>query len=99
MKKRSIPNLDEHMQVLRQMQEVGTDDFFYTRLRGRLQPTGSGPGWVLPFKPAWVLGGLLALLVVNGYVVSQELKEKKTETSYTIQEFAKSYDQTINTTY
>jgi hypothetical protein len=99
MKKRSIPNLDEHMQVLRQMKEVGTDDFFYTRLRGRLQPTSSGPGWVLPFKPAWVLGGLLALLVVNGYVVSQELKEKKTETSYTIQEFAKSYDQTINTTY
>jgi hypothetical protein len=99
MKKRSIPNLDEHMQVLRQMQEVGTDDFFYTRLRGRLQPVSAGRGWVLPFKPAWVLGGLLALLVVNGYVVSQELKEKKTETSYTIQEFARSYDQAINTTY
>ncbi len=99
MKKRSTPNLDEHLQVLNQMREVGTDDFFYTRLRGRLQHTSSPPGWVLPFKPVWVLGLLLILLAVNGYVLRQEQKEKRYETTYTIQEFAQLYDQTISTTY
>ncbi|HLO83102.1 MAG TPA: hypothetical protein VK166_19200 [Chitinophagaceae bacterium] len=98
MKKKSIPSLDEHMQVLSQMQEVGTDEFFYTRLKGKLQNTSSAQGWVLPVKPAWVLATLLILLLVNGYVLKQEQKEKETA-PYTIQEFAKSYDQTINTTY
>jgi hypothetical protein len=98
MKKKSIPNLDEHMQVLSQMQEVGTDEFFYTRLRGKLESANNQGGWVLPVKPAWVLATLLILLLVNGYVLTQEQKEKKT-TPYTIQEFAKSYDQTINTSY
>jgi hypothetical protein len=98
MKKRSIPDLDEHMKVFSQMKGVGTDDFFYTRLTGRLQG-GFSEGWVLPFKPVWVLGTLLVLLAVNGYLLMPEHKTKKSETDYTIEEFARSYDQTINAPY
>ncbi len=98
MKKNSTPILDEHLKLLQQMQEVDSEEFFYTRLRARMENKNDA-SWVLPFKPALVLGSLLVLLLVNTFLLRSEWQGEKQESPATIQEFAKSYDQTINTSY
>jgi hypothetical protein len=98
MNKNSTPMLDEHLQILQQMQEVDAEEFFYTRLRARMELQHDS-GWVLPFRPVWVLGCLMILFVINAFLLAQEWKEQKSESASTIQEFAKSYDQTISTPY
>jgi hypothetical protein len=109
MNKNSTPLVDEHLQSLQGMREATTDDFFYTRLKGRMlarQKGGQGndtrQGWSLPLKPVWVIGTLSLLLAVNGFMLSQQLKGDKTKTatsSPSLQSFAESYDQTIASSY
>jgi hypothetical protein len=109
MNKNSTPLVDEHLQSFQGMQEATTDDFFYTRLKGKMlarQKGGQGneprQGWSLPLKPVWVIGTLSLLLVVNGFMLSQQSKNNKTKmatSSPSLQNFAASYDQTISSSY
>ena len=101
MKRQSTLLVDEHLQSLRGMQEAGTDDFFYTRLRGRMEKNQAQQGWNFPLKPAWIVGTLALLLAINGFMLSQQFKTNKTKTSTssTLQNFAESYDQTISSSY
>jgi len=101
MNKNSTPLVDDHLQGFVGMQEATTDDFFYTRLKGRMQG-GSRQAWSLPLKPIWVIGTLTLLLVVNGFMLSQQFKSGKintTASSPALQNFAESYDQTITSSY
>jgi hypothetical protein len=102
MKKNSTPLVDEHLESLLGMQEAGTDDFFYTRLKGRMQGNQSRQGWSLPLKPVWVIGTLAFLLAINGFMLSQQFKSSKiktTSSSSSLQNFAESYDQAISSSY
>ena len=105
MKKRATPLVDEHLQAFNGMQEAGTNDFFYTRLKARMLTRGADKtlqGWSLPLKPVWVLGTLTLLLTVNGYMLSRQAKTKpgmSTATAYSLQNFAESYDQAISSSY
>ncbi|SRR5258705_5890664 len=101
MKKKSTALVDEHLQSLQGMQEAGTDDFFYTRLKARIEKDKAQQGWSFPLKPAWVVGSLVLLLAVNGFMLSQKFKPSKTQktSSSTLQSFAESYDQTITSSY
>ena len=99
MKQKCTPLVDEHLQSLTGMQEATTDEFFYTRLKGRMQDVSPRQSWSLPLKPVWVIGTLILLLAVNGFMLSQQVKTKKPATvanSNSIQNFAESYDQTIS---
>lgn len=100
MKNNSTPLVDEHLESLLGMQEASTDDFFYTRLKGRMQQTEPSRGWNLPLKPVWVISTLVLLLAVNGFMISQQVKTKTPGTAtsgkYSLQNFAESYDQTIS---
>lgn len=106
MEKRT-PLVDEHLQAMQGMKETGTDDFFYTRLKARMLARREGgereqdeKGWSFPLKPVWVVGTLALLLAINGFMLSQQFKTKKTSSSTgsgsSIQNFASSYDQTIS---
>ena len=101
MNKNSTPLVDDHLQSLLGMQEATTDDFFYTRLKGRMQGNESRQAWSLPLKPVWVIGTLAVLLAVNGFMLSQQFKSGKIKTtsSSSLQSFAESYDQTITSSY
>jgi len=109
MKKKSTPLVDEHLQSIRGMQEMPTDDFFYTRLKARMlaRQTGgekekSQPGWSFPLKPVWVVSTLALLLVVNGFMLLQQSKTKETKSTTvasSLQNFAESYDQSISSSY
>lgn len=99
MEKKSTPSVDEHLQTLQGMQEVGTDDFFYTRLKARMEKEKPQQGWSFPLKPVWVVGTLALLLAVNGFMLSQQAKTKSTTSTSSLQNFAQSYDQTISSSY
>ena len=106
MKQKSTPLVDEHLQAFMGMKEAGTDDFFYTRLKARMQSGGereTGPnGWSFPLKPVWIVSTLALLLAVNGFMLSQRSKTtgvKGNTASTSLQNFAESYDQTISSSY
>lgn len=102
MKKKSTPLVDEHLQSFMGMQEAITDDFFYTRLKARMQKEKSQPGWNFPLKPVWILSTLVFLLAVNSFILSQQFKTKATTSTVSatsLQSFAESYDQTISSSY
>lgn len=97
MKRKSTIPLDEHLPILNEMVEVGTDDFFYTRLKARLEKEADNTVWSFPVKPAWVIAALFILLAVNCFtLISQHNSKDIQNESSTIQSFAASYDQTIN---
>ena len=101
MKKITTPLVDEHLQTIQGLHEVVTDEFFYTRLKARMERSKEEQGWSFPLKPVWIIGTLALLLTVNGFILSQQFTTKKvraTETS-SLQKFAESYDQTISSAY
>jgi len=101
MEKNTTPLVDQHLQTMQGMQEVGTDDFFYTRLKARMDKEQQAQGWSLPLKPVWIAGALTLLLAVNGLMLVQQSRSNKKpkETASSIQTFAESYDQSLTTTY
>jgi len=99
MKNKSTALVDEHLQSIQAMQEGGTDDFFYTRLKARMEKESSVQGWRFPLKPVWIVGTLALLLAVNGFMLKQQFKTKEAKTTAgnsSLQNFAESYDQNIS---
>jgi hypothetical protein len=101
MKKMDTPLVEEHLQSLQGIKETGTDDFFYTRLKARMESALEEEGWSFPLKPVWVIGSMALLLAVNIFMLSQQFKSKKNskQSSATVQGFAEQYDQTISSSY
>ena len=101
MKKTTTALVDEHLQSMQGMKEVGTDDFFYTRLKARMEKDIPVQGWSFPLKPVWLVSALTVLLAVNGFMLAQQFNPKSsaTGTSSSLQNFAQSYDQTISSSY
>ena len=99
MERKSTPLVDEHLQSMLGIKEVGTDDFFYTRLKARMEKENSRQGWNFPLKPVWIVGTLALLLAVNGFMLSQQFKTKSTSSAASLQRFAESYDQSFSSSY
>jgi len=92
--------LEEHLQVLDEMQEVGTDHFFYTRLRARMEAKNVGEVWSFRLRPSLAIPALSILLVLNGFLLFQSTQHKnKRDSAYSIQRFASDYNQSIETIY
>ncbi len=99
MEKIFTPLVDEHLRSFQGMQEVDTDDFFFTRLKARMEKEKSSQGWSFPLKPVWVVGTLALLLAVNSFMLSQQFKTKQKKSTVpvsSLQNFAESYDQSIS---
>jgi hypothetical protein len=99
MNKKDTPLVDEHLHSLQGMQEVDTDDFFYTRLMARMERNNPEKTWNFPLKPVWVVGTLFVLLAINGFMLLQESRSAKNNEyaagASPLQHFASSYDQSI----
>lgn len=94
----NTPLVDEHLQAVEGMKEAETDEFFYTRLKARME-RAIEPGF--PLRPAWLVAILAVFLLVNTLVVSQEIKTSKTTNTESsgFQNFASSYNLTVSTPY
>jgi hypothetical protein len=100
MNKNSNSLLEEHLQVLDELQAVGTDAFFYTRLRARLEARKAGEEWGFRVRPSLAITALTILLVLNGFLLFQFAKnDNKQDGAYSIQRFAADYNQSIETIY
>jgi hypothetical protein len=94
--------LNEHLQSIEGLREVGTDDYFYTRLKAKMEKRNESAGWLFTIKPAWLIGSLILLLAVNGLLLSKQFGDKESTgvgSSSGLQGFAASYDQSISSTY
>ena len=100
MKNTSTSLLEDHLQLLDNMQEVGTDDFFYTRLTARMEARRAGEEWGFMLRPTMAIAALSLLLVLNGFLLFQFSSTKKSQAEgYSIQRFAADYNQSINSIY
>ncbi len=100
MNKNSNSLLEEHLQVLDEMQAVGTDAFFYTRLRARLEARKAGEEWGFKLRSSLAIAALSLLLVLNGFLLFQYAKnDKKQDSAYSIQRFAADYNQSVQSIY
>lgn len=102
MEKKKTILVDEHLQAFTGMQEAGTDDFFFTRLKARMERERPAAGFRFPLHPAWILGSLVLFLAINSFMLLQEFKtNKKNDTAdlSSLQRFAASYDQSLSTSY
>jgi len=100
MKNTSTGLLEDHLQLLNNMQELGTDEFFYTRLRARMEARKAGEEWGFVVRPALAIAALSLLLVLNGFLFFQFSATEKSQTEeYSIQRFAADYNQSINSIY
>ena len=100
MNKNSNSLLEEHLQVLDEMQAVGTDHFFYTRLRARLEARKAGEEWGFKLRSSLAIAALSLLLVLNGFLLFQYAKnDKKQDSAYSIQRFAADYNQSVQSIY
>ena len=97
--KNNTPLVDEHLQSLQGMQETGTDDFFYTRLKARMEKVQPQQGLNLPLKPVWIIGSLVLLLAVNSVMLLQQKETKQQSNTTPIQQLATDYDLTISSSY
>jgi hypothetical protein len=105
MKKRATPLVDEHLESLRGMQLAEAGDFFYTRLKTKMladTEENKDQLWRFPLRPVWIVSTLVLLLGMNGFMLTQQYRSKhigSKSTNSSLQDFAKAYDQTINTSY
>jgi hypothetical protein len=100
MNKKSNSLLEDHLHVLDEMQAVGTNEFFYTRLRARLEERKAGEEWGFKLRPSLAIAALSLLLVLNGFLLFQSTQNKdKQDNAYSIQRFAADYNQSIESIY
>jgi hypothetical protein len=92
--------LEDHLQVLDEMQEPGTDHFFYARMRARMEAKNASEEWGFRLSPSLAISALTILLVMNGFLLFQFAQNKdKQDSAYSIQRFASDYNQSIETIY
>ena len=97
MNKNITSSLDTHLRSFDKMQEASTDEFFYTRLKARIENKEEQKNWSFPLKPVWVISVLIIMLSINSFVLIKQNKNDSNSMSpsQTIQGFAEAYDQQV----
>lgn len=88
--------LENHLQLLNEMAPNHTDDFFYTRLRARMDAEFQENHFIFNLRPGKLIGGLSLLLLLNFTIA---FKQYKNNESYSKYDFAKNYGITIDSPY
>lgn len=101
MKKKIINStlVEEYLQSVNSMQEAQTDDFFYTRLKARMEKQA---GWEFPLKPAWIVTTLALLLLLNSFMAASRFENDnsgKAVATTGLQSFATAYDLSVQSIY
>jgi hypothetical protein len=85
--------VDEYLQSLEGMQQAETKPFFYTRLKSRMDEKKQTQQ-IFNLRPVYVICTLLALLVVNFWMINiqQEYKKQKEAAATSLEGFAEVYN-------
>ena len=98
MEKNTTPLVDTHLESLVGMQEHTTDEYFYTRLKARVDNRAGDELSIGGLKPVWLVGSMAVLFVINVYMLNVKTASNlnnATETN-SIKSFAEAYDQTLS---
>ena len=94
------PLADNYLKLAESLPQQETEDFFYTRLRARMEKTVENKtGWNFSLRPALLIGLLALLLFMNGFLFTRQDKSQPETSGSELQTFATSYDLTITTPY
>ncbi len=96
---RKINIVDEHLESIDSSRQPSTDDFFYTRLKAKME-RGYDTAPLL-MRPSWVVAGLTLLLALNIFMLSNRSANNSGADygSSSQEKFEKDYGFTISTTY
>ena len=94
------PLADDYLKHAESLPQQETDDFFYTRLKSRMEKRDEKKtGWNFSLRPALLIGLLALLLFMNGFLFTRQDKSQPETSGTELQTFATSYDLTITTPY
>ena len=98
MKKHSTALVDAHLESLVGMEEHTTVEYFYTRLKARMDNRAGDELSIAGLKPVWLVGSMAVLFVINICMLSikMETKQLNAAESISIKSFAEAYDQTLS---
>ena len=96
MKNMSNEQFEHEMNIISNLKEVGTPNFFYTRLKARMEKEKLSNEIVYPLKPILVICALTLFLFINSLLLKNDSNIVNTNSSQEMEAFAASYDQTIS---
>ena len=96
MKNMSKEQFEHEINIISNLKEVGAPNFFYTRLKARMEKEKLSNEIVYPLKPILVICALTLFLFINSLLLINDSNIVNTNSSQEMEAFAASYDQTIS---
>jgi len=96
MKNMSNEQFEQEMIIISNLKEVGPPNFFYTRLKARMDKENLSNELASPLKPILVICALTLFLFINSLLLKSDSNLVNTNSSQEMEAFAASYDQTIS---
>ena len=96
MKNISNEQFEHEMNIISNLKEVGAPNFFYTRLKARMEKENLSNELASTFQPIIVICALTLFLFMNSLLLKNDSNIVNTNSSQEMEAFAASYDQTIS---
>jgi hypothetical protein len=96
MKNMSNEQFEQEMNIISNLKEVGAPNFFYTRLKARMDKENLSNELAGPFQPIIVICALTLLLFINSLLLKSDSNIVNTNSSQEMEAFAAYYNQTIS---
>ena len=92
----SNEQFEHDMNIISNLKEVGAPNFFYTRLKARMDKENLSNELAGPFQPIIVICALTLLLFINSLLLKSDSNIVNTNSSQEMEAFAAYYNQTIS---
>lgn len=96
MKNMSNEQFEHEMNIISNLKEVSAPNFFYTRLKARIEKENLSNEIAYPLNPILVICALTLFLFMNSLLLKNDSNIVNTNSSQEMEAFAASYDQTIS---
>lgn len=92
---------EDYLESLDGIRQAEAPPHFYAKLRARMEKSNPAGGWQLPFRPAWIVGTLALLLVLNSMMIlgHKSVSPQSGQQETDIREFMNTYNQILPSSY
>ena len=96
MKNINNKDLEADLNSISNLKAVGAPDFFYTRLKARMEKQALSNESALPLQPIVVICALTLFLFINSLLLENDSNRVNANANQEMEALAASYDQTIS---
>lgn len=96
MKNINNKQLEQDLEIFSSMKEIGSPDYFYTRLIARMDNETASLAYSYTLKPVIIIGALILFLFINSFLLKNEANIMDSSSNDNIEALATAYDQTIS---